>query len=470
MVDLKGYHEAIAYIDSFITGPAESGRGLEERAREWGARMARMAHFMALLGNPHQQFRSVHVGGTCGKGSTCAFIAAILQAAGYRVGLHTTPYLQTPIEKLEIDNAYAAPQAVAELVEWAKPYVARANAESPHGRVAYGQLWVGLTLAYFAQQRVDVGVIEVGVGGRYDYTNIIQPAAAAITNVELDHLLSLGPTIPDIARHKAGIVKPGIPVVTGAHQPEALAVIEQECQERGASLRRLGQEVHYRVREATQAGGVFDYRSDIGALDNLEIALLGEHQMANAALAVALAETLDGSGIAVPERAVREGLRAARLPGRLEIVQREPTVVLDGAHNPEKARCLAVALRQLWPHRRLILVLGVLASKDIKDILMELVPSADLVIATAPQVIGKPATPPEELARAVQRFGIAANVEPDPLKAIEQAISCAQADDLVCVTGSLYLVGAVRERWFPTEKILQNAATRPPVASAQEVP
>lgn len=468
-MDLKAYHEAIAYIDSFITGPAESGRGPEERAREWGARMARMAHFMALLGNPHQQFVSVHVGGTCGKGSTCAFIAAILRAAGYRVGLHTTPYLQTPIEKLEIDGAYAAPQAVAALVEWAKPRVAQANAESLYGPVAYGQLWVGLTLAYFAQQRVDVGVIEVGVGGRYDYTNILQPAVAAITNVELDHLTSLGPTIEDIARHKAGIVKPGISVVTGARQPEALAVIEAECREKRASLRRLGQEVHYRVREVTQAGGVFDYRSDIGALDDLEVTLLGEHQMANAALAVALAEALDGSGTAVPERAIREGLRAARIPGRLEIVQREPTVVLDGAHNPEKARCLAVALRQLWPHRRLILVLGVLASKDVGDILVELVPHADLVIATAPQVIGKPSTPPEDLARVVRRLGTSAQVEPEPRAAIERAVALARTDDLVCVTGSLYLVGAVRERWFPTEEVLRQAAMRAPVAWVQEV-
>jgi dihydrofolate synthase/folylpolyglutamate synthase len=454
------YYKAIEYVESFIKGPAEplEPRSPEEIAEQRERRLPRMAFFLGLLGNPHNQFKSIHVGGTSGKGSVTTLVGAILRAAGYKVGVHTTPYLQTPIEKMEINGVYISPQELVELVNWIKPLAQRADAESPYGPLAYGQIWVALTMAYFAQKEVAFAAIEVGMGGRYDYTNILKPLVSIITNVGFDHTRVLGETLPEIAYHKAGIAKESTPLVTSATQPEVLAIIEEECQKKKAKLIRVGREINYVAKSVTQAGGIFDYIGEEAQYRDLQVSLLGNHQIINATVAVGAIEALKYSSIYIPEEAIRRGLSGARFAGRLEIMQTNPTVVLDGAHNPEKVQKLKEALLKLFTYERLILVLGVLASKESAQIVEELAPLADLVITTAPDVIGKPATDPEELAAQIRALGKEAICEPKGALAIERALALARPGDLVCVTGSLYLLGEIREHWVKQEEMLEAAA------------
>jgi dihydrofolate synthase/folylpolyglutamate synthase len=279
--------------------------------------------------------------------------------------------------------------------------------------------------------------------------------------VDFDHVIPLGPTIEKIAGHKAGIIKPAIPCVTAVAPGPARAVIEREAQALGAPLYRLGDEVVCTVRQVAQDGSVFDYASPWQSLAGVHVGLLGAHQVINAGIALSVAHLLRQSGYDISEDAMREGLRSARLPGRLEIVQRQPTVLLDGAHNPEKMRSLTAALNQIFPGQRLILVIGVLAAKQAEEIVAEVVPLASTVVVTSPHVLGKPAVEPAELAAICRRLSGDVVVEPDVPVAVDRARDLAGRDGLVCVTGSLYMVGQARELWVPTPMILDQCTSFP---------
>lgn len=450
----RRYQEAVAYTESFIRGPADAPRSREELEASWQARLPSMARLLARMGDPHLRYPTVHVGGTSGKGSTSAIMAAILRAAGYKTGLHTSPYLQTAVEKVCVNGSPMPPQDFVALVDWARPWLESTGGE----HLNYVQVWTALTLAYFAQQQVDAAVVEVSLGGRFDYTNVITPAVAAITSVDFDHTAVLGTTLAEIAWHKAGIVKPSVPVVTGVQRPEALDVIVAECQALGAPLHRLGQELDYTLKRLDLCGAVFDWRGFDRCYPDLELRLLGEHQVHNACLAVGMAEVLRGQGWPINEDAIRQGLQQASIPGRLEVVQEQPLVILDGAHNPEKGRTLRRALEQLFPGRPLTLVLGIGAAKEAPEIIRTLAPGARLVVCTAASVTGKPAILPEELLEQARSLGVPATAQADPHAALDLALAAAADDAVVCVTGSLFLVGQLRERWHPTQSILDAAA------------
>ncbi|MCX6024325.1 MAG: bifunctional folylpolyglutamate synthase/dihydrofolate synthase [Chloroflexi bacterium] len=454
------YDAAVAYVESYISGPAEAPlpRDLDERERLQSERLPRMAALLELLGDPHRRFRSLHVAGTSGKGSTCAIAAAILRAAGLRVGLYTSPYLQTAAEKIEVDGHLIPPADLIKLVAEVRSLIESPTAPAAISPVAYTQLWAALTFRYFAQRQVDFAVVEVGMGGRYDYTNVLPSSAAAITNVGYDHLTALGPTLADIAHHKAGIIKPGLPAVTAA-TGEALEVIAAEARRLHAPLTPVAPGTTYDVRSLGHDGSVFAFRGQRWRFDDLRLGLLGAHQVANAAVALAMLESLEEQGVAISEAAVRQGLRVATIPGRLETVQGNPTVLLDGAHNPEKAQRLREALQALFPGRPIVMLLGCLASKEVDGMLSELVPLASLTVTTAPRVYFKPAVEPDDLASRCRALGGAAVAEDDPLTALDRACDAAAAlGAIVCVTGSLYLVGQVRERWRPTDAILRDSA------------
>ncbi len=455
--DIQSYHAAVKYIESFIKGPSEAPA--DPQAIE-NARKKRIPATIALLemfGSPQKQFKSVHVGGTSGKGSTCSLAAQVLMEAGYKVGLHTSPYLQSPIEKAIVNGRYMDPDVMIELVESSKSIVSEFNS-SEWGPVNYVQLWLALILWYFAREKVDVAVVEVSVGGRYDYTNVLSPEVTAITNVSMDHAESLGPTVEDIAWHKAGIAKRNIPMVTGVDHEGALRVIEAECKATGSPLYRIGREISYDILDVAPTGSSFRWRKGDAELNRLEVGLLGAHQISNAAVALGVIECLRERGLHIPEEAIRGGLKESRVPGRLEVLAERPMVVIDGAHNPAKAKTLADALTGLFSYRNLILVLGVIASKEAEEIVKELAPLASAVITTATKVAGKPFTPPEEMARIV--YNVNANViwENDPMAAVDKALDIAGEDDLVCITGSIYLIGKVRERWVPLSRILNGTA------------
>ncbi len=453
------YRNALSYIESFVTGPALlPGLSRDERVARMRDRIPRMRYFLRVLGEPQRRYHVLHVAGTSGKGSTAKLLASILQAAGYKTGLHTTPYLQEPLEKLIVDDRYASPSGLAHLVESCKPAIERMRIESPFGPPGYSEVWVALTFAYFASVQVDFAVIEVGVGGRYDPTNLIEPLVSTITTVDFDHMGQLGDTLAEIAWHKAGVIKKGIPVVTGARQPEVIQVLCAECEQEGALLLRVGEDTRYIVRRLDLEGGLFDfYGIDGTQWRNLHVSMLGAHQIANAAIAATAIQALSRFGrVDIPESAVREGLERARFPGRLEVVQRHPVVVLDGAHNPEKMQKLRAALETLFSYERLILVVGMIAAKDFMGTLSHIVPMADQIVITAPNVRGKDPVSPDEMAHFICEAGFPRSrvvCELDPLAAMDRALSMATPDDLICVTGSLYLLGEVRAMWYPADRV-----------------
>ncbi|MSQ11028.1 MAG: bifunctional folylpolyglutamate synthase/dihydrofolate synthase [Dehalococcoidia bacterium] len=437
------YRQALAYLESFIHGRGEPPADRYAAGRD---RMAVMRELMHALGRPQDQFRSVHVGGTSGKGSTSVLIAAGLQASGHRTGLHTTPYLQHATEKLVIDGRQSSQADVVALVDGLRH--ALAGLPALDQQAGFVQRWTALVFMCFAQQAVDFGVIEVSLGGRYDATNVVTPAVSVITNIGHDHLEALGPTLADVAWHKAGILKPGVPAVTAA-TGESLAVIEQEAAAVGAPLWVVGRDVRLSDVRCTSDGTCLRVDTPAGAWPAVRLKLLGPHQAVNTATAIAALDALQVAGVAVDQQAACAALAAATVPGRFEVVQTNPTIVLDGAHNPEKAASLTAALRASFPGRQVTLVLGVGASKDLPDILTALRPVLAHVVCTEASVIAKPAVPAQALAQAVRSVGIPADAEPDPHAAVGRACGIAGPDGLVCVTGSMYLVGAVRGCWHP---------------------
>jgi dihydrofolate synthase/folylpolyglutamate synthase len=299
-------------------------------------------------------------------------------------------------------------------------------------------------------------VVEVGMGGRYDATNVIMPRVSVISTVHYDHMRVLGDTLEEIAYHKAGIIKPGIPAVIGQVPAAALPVITAEARRCEAHTVQLGREFSYEAIEVSQQGGRFSYRGLGLALDDLHLGLLGQHQFANASAALAAVELFaDELGIGLDEAAIREGLARARFAGRLEVMQNGPRVVLDGAHNEEKINALIAAVPQVFSYERLVLVMGMLETKAADPITGALARMADAIVTTSPRVKGKPALPAGELAHIAREAGVREVwAEDEPQAALERALAIAGPRDLVVVTGSLYLIGMLRSHWHPTAQVI----------------
>ncbi len=455
---LTEYRRAERYVNSLIMGPPSPPAGTppeEIRARAV-ERLQRLRAFLAFLNDPQRQYRTVHIAGTSGKGSTSTFTASILSAAGFRTGTHVSPYLQVATEKLQIDGQIVSASRYAALVDSMRESV-EAWVAAGHERPNYGEFWVAMTYRYFAEEQVDVAVIEVGAGGRFDVTNVIEPDVAAVTSIGFDHTVTLGSTLPEIAWHKAGIIKPGSIAVTAVRDPEALPVIEAEARQHDVELRHVRQGIEYDEVESNDHGTSFvDRRSG----RRFQVELPGTFQAANAATAIAIARAFNPAR--VTNDALSAGLAASRFPGRMETVQRNPLVLLDGAHNPEKVASLVRNLDTLYPDRRRILVFGALESKSYQEMLESLLPGTDTLIATAPKVFAKPSTTAAEIA-ALAPADMSVEAIDDPIAATSRAVERAGPNDIVVITGSLYLVGNVRERWFPTEWILEQGTCWPRV-------
>ena len=391
---------------------------------------------MAALGEPHERFRSVHIAGTNGKGSTASTIAAVLQAAGYRTGLYTSPHLIDFTERIRVNGEPIGPERVARLTE----RVRTAAAEIP---VTFFEFTTAMAFLHFAESPVDLVVAEVGLGGRFDATNVLTPLVSVITNIDFDHQAFLGNTIEKIAFEKAGIVKPGVPVVTATDRPEAMDVIRAVCREQGAPLYRVGAEIRVEGPSPQQ----FLYQGIRRSYPDLNFALLGKHQLMNAACAMAALEMLELQGLPVGEASMRRGLSTVRWEGRIEIIRPSlsgAAVLLDGAHNPAGARVLRAFLEENRPSRpaRLILILGILGDKDIDGILTELAPLADEVVVTRPDY--DRAAPAADLKRRLDSLSVRSSIREPVEEAVRYAQTVATAADLICVTGSLYTIGEAR--------------------------
>ncbi|HYI24190.1 MAG TPA: Mur ligase family protein, partial [Thermomicrobiales bacterium] len=375
------YRQSTASLDALIDAtphPAESTRPAIQARAEY--RMGRLRRFLGSLGNPHLGYPIVHVGGTSGKGSTSTTIAAILRAAGYRTGLHTSPYLQTPLEKLQIDGQLIDPDHYSGLVD----QVLEAHRHwlaSGEESITYGEAWSALAALFFHTSRVEIAVLEVGAGGRFDLTNINETTISVITSVGIDHTNTLGGTIPEIAWHKAGIIKPGRPVVTAVTDPAALHIIRAEAEIQGSSLRIVDPGIDVaEIRTGHNGTTWTDRRAGI----RRRMTMPGSFQALNGATAVAAIETLRGLGWAIPDDAVTQGLAAARIPGRAELIADTSPVLLDGAHNPQKVAALVTDVPNLLPvggGGRRVAVIGSLEAKQTHEIVSSLLPVMDALVA-----------------------------------------------------------------------------------------
>ncbi len=404
--------------------------------------LERIRALMALAGEPHLTFPSVLVGGTNGKGSTVAFLASILQAVGLRVGVYTSPHLVTYRERFRINGHLISPKGFDQLLAWAKGLAERVATETPHGAPTEFEVLTAMAFRYFAEERVDIAVVEVGLGGRWDATNILEPLISILTIVGLDHTDRLGPDHFTIVQDKLGIVRPHHPLVTAEHKWGVLRLVEATCTHLNARLVRVGRDVTWRLHAATEDGTNATFITWRGKYP-LRLSLLGTHQLANFGCALAAAELLREMGWEIGDEAIVEGAQNAHCHGRLQLVRLPQRgnlrVLLDGAHNPSGATTLARALRTVFRYRKLLLVFGVLADKEAAGIAAKLVPLADSIVVTQPQ--SSRALPAEKLAQICQSFGKPVIVCPTVAEALKEALAVAASDDLVCVTGSLYVVG-----------------------------
>ncbi|HUI46979.1 MAG TPA: folylpolyglutamate synthase/dihydrofolate synthase family protein [Nitrospirota bacterium] len=406
--------------------------------------LANSYRLMELLDNPNRKFRAVHVAGTNGKGSTSAYIAGMLMAAGFRVGLYTSPHLVSFTERIRINGTPIAEARVVDLAQRVRDAYRRLPAIGDSGEMSptFFEVTTAMAFICFAEEGIDIAVIEVGMGGRLDSTNVIRPLVSVITNIDLEHTEFLGGTLEQIAGEKAGIIKPGIPLVTGVKQPEAIEVVESAAAALQAQVFRLGKDfsAEYAGRGSEQ---IFDYHGIQAHYSGLRLQMLGRHQIDNACLALAAVECLQNAGIEIREDAIRHGLEQTRWEGRMERVFQRPDIFLDGAHNPASAKKLAMLIRDLMPaYRRLILIIGILGDKDYRGIVGELAPLADCVVVTKPQY--SRALDVKVLADEIGRLHAKVSTAETVGEAVSRARDVASADDLILVTGSLYVVGDAR--------------------------
>ncbi len=420
-------------------------RGMPADVRE--LKLDRMRSLLDRLDNPQDRLRIVHVAGSKGKGSTAAMLASILTRAGRRTGLFTSPHLTCVEERCQIDGLAVSEAELTTLMRALEPHVrALEAAGSPP---TFFEIVTALGYLHFARQEVDPAVIEVGLGGRFDSTNVCDPMVSIITSISYDHTQQLGNTLASIAREKAGIIKPGRPVVSGVQAAEARQVIEEVASRCQAPLRQLGRDIHYRYSPGRVTAQEWvrprvAVRTHQRQWENLELALLGEHQAANAALAVACVEQLRTLGMVVADGAVAEGLKGVYWPGRVEVLSRRPMVVLDSAHNTASVQALVETLRSTFPPARRTLVFACSRDKDLAGMLSILTPHFEQACFTRYTTSARGA-PPEELADLWRQAGGGpCQVLAEPLAAWEASRAAAGLDDLLCVTGSVFLAGELR--------------------------
>jgi dihydrofolate synthase / folylpolyglutamate synthase len=406
-------------------------------------RLDRMATFLRHLGDPHLQYPTVHVGGTSGKGSTATMIAAALGANGLRVGLHTKPHLSSMTERARIDGNAIPEERFGEVLESMLPAIEATAAE--FGRPTYYETLLALAFVYFAAEGVAAGVIEVGIGGTLDGTNLIRPDVSVITNVGLDHTDVLGDTVEEIATDKAGIVKPGTPLVSDAHGA-ARAIVAAACAAAGAPFLAVDECAAIEARPGERYGQSFDVTT-AAATYRLDLPVLGRFQQRNAATAILALENLREE-LRPPPGAVERGFANLVIPGRMEFFPGYPAVIFDVAHNPDKAAGLAEGLRETFPSARFTFVIAVSDSKDAVGILGPLFELPSSFIFTSFETPGRSSARPLRLVNVAEQAGFSARAIAEPVEALALARRNAEPRNVVVVTGSTFVVGELRDWWL----------------------
>ena len=418
-----GYQEAVRYLYS-----------LQKYGIKFG--LSKTSNLLRSLGNPHKGQKYIHIGGTNGKGSVAAFIASILEETGLRVGLYTSPHLVRFTERFRINRVEITREKAADLIEELRD--ASAHEEPP----TFFEATTAMALAYFALENTDIAIMEVGMGGRLDATNVITPLVSVITNISKEHEFFLGSRLLDIAHEKGGIIKEGIDVVTGATQLSVIRLFESMCKAKTAPMWRLGKDIRYRT-----TGSGLHYSGLNRQFNGLRLGLKGKFQSRNGALALAAIERLEEKGYKISSQNIREGLEKSIWPGRMQVVANNPTIILDGAHNPSAMKALADSIKTGLKFRQMILVIGVMEDKEIGQILRRIVPLSDYIIYTRP--VYYRAASPETIMAEGARLGKPGEIVPLLTEAIEKAREIADPRDLIVITGSLFTVGEAMTYFNP---------------------
>jgi dihydrofolate synthase/folylpolyglutamate synthase len=422
-------------------------RARPERIGPEAFRLDRMREILHELGSPQRDLKCVHVAGSKGKGSVVEMTASCLTACGYATGIYTSPHLMDVRERIRIGRDTIQHTQFGRLCK--KAAEAGETVRKKHGEATYFELLTAMALAYFAEQAVDIAVVEVGLGGRLDATNLIQPEVTAITAIQLEHTAILGDTVEKIAREKAGIFKPGIAALTIPQTGGVLDALREEAAKAGAPLQVIGQDVEFSCRfESTHDLGPHArvcLNTDRCAFEHLPVPLKGEHQALNCGLSLAILSKLRDRGFDTPERKVAEGLARTPTEGRLEIITRDPVILIDGAHTPDSVGCLMKAIGAHIRYDSMVVIFGCAADKDVKAMLSRLSHGADKVIFT--KAAGNPrAMDPRDLQR---RFAEISAKMTQVAKGLPEALSLArravQRDDIICITGSFYLAGEAKK-------------------------
>jgi dihydrofolate synthase/folylpolyglutamate synthase len=409
--------------------------GLQKYGIKFG--LSKTTNLLKAFGNPHHNQHYIHIAGTNGKGSVGAILESILIQAGLKVGFYTSPHLVSFTERFRINRELITKDQAASLIK--EIYEVTSQKEAP----TFFELTTAMTLIYFFSKDVDVSIIEAGMGGRLDATNVIDPMVSIITNIGLDHQHFLGDTIIDIAKEKGGIIKKEIDLVTAVDQPPVVKLFESLCKKKGAPFWRVGKHARYR----RLSSGLLGYYGLHNRFRNLELGLKGRFQHRNAALALLALEILKKKGITISDEAIQLGLANPLWPGRLEEVASRPTIILDGAHNPSAMRSLAQTIGNDFYFEKLILVLGIMEDKDISNILTKILPLAHKVIYTRPTYYR--AANPQYLMDVAKKFGKDGEVHFPLSKASERARDLADKKDLILITGSLFTVGEAKSYFDP---------------------
>ncbi len=405
----------------------------------------RMHLLLKKLGNPHRKLHAVHIAGTKGKGSTATMLASMLQACGHKVGLYTSPHLCDLRERITVNGQMITQAALTRLIGAAEPYIEAMGDDKP----TFFEIFTALAFRHFADSEVDIAVVETGLGGRLDSTNVLNPAVCGITSISLDHMQQLGNTLSEIAGEKAGIFKSGVPAVSVHQQPDARRVLKTVARERSTRLMFTGEDIEfsYRVESSRDAGchARVCLTTPHSQFEHLAVPVLGEHQALNCGLALALLDQLKQQDMDIDDGRAVEGLRAVNLPGRLEMICADPRVVVDGAHNAESVAALIRAIGQHIPYDSMVMVFGCAADKDIEGMMAQIATGADKMIFTRAGTNAR-AAKPEDLAEVYERHsGRVGQIADNLTDAIRTANSAVSREDIICICGSFYLVGETKQ-------------------------
>lgn len=436
------FHTALKYLDNRVNVERSRPRHVDPKV----FRLNRMKALLDALGNPHEDLKFVHVGGSKGKGSTVEMIASCLTECGYATGVYTSPHLVDVTERIRIDGQAVTPEEFPKLMS--KVATAAESIARKHGEATYFEILTAMAFLHFAQEAVDIAVVEVGLGGRLDCTNLITPEVVAITEIQLEHTELLGDTITLIAGEKAGIFKEGVTAITVQQPKEALEVFKEKASEVGCDLRVLGRDVEFSFRfEADPDRGPHarvSLSSSRSEYEHLPVPLRGEHQAHNCGLALAVLDHLRERGFEAPERRVAIGLDKTPPNGRLELVWRSPKILVDGAHNPPSISALVKAIGSHIRYDSMVVIFGCASDKDIEGMLQGIALGADKIIFT--KATDNPrAMDPHLLQKQFEALSPKMTQTAENVKdAINLAYKSVGRDDIICVTGSFYLAGEAK--------------------------